>query len=245
MAGMLLSLRTRILPGLLIALGVTLTTAGLFSYSSPVEAGPLLDAPPVTVELPSPTPGATIPIELPGAGESFVPSTALPASLPVGWPTGPSDRVATRVLVRELSIDLPVIKPVQEDYPLCGVAMYFTKMGQPGGARAVYLYAHARYGMFLPILDSSKIRNGERMLGMIVDVTTSDNLTFSYEIVQVRRHQLTLTDAFAAQTEQLWLQTSEGPRGTPGKTQVVAKPYAVHDADPAFAHPKARPYDCE
>jgi hypothetical protein len=245
MARLLFGLRTRILPGLLIALGLTLTTAGLFTYSSPVEAGPLLDAPPVTVELPTPSAGPTVPLELPGAGESFVPGTPLPAALPVGWPTEPSDRVATRVSVRELSIDIPVIAPGKETYPLCGVAMYFPKMGQPGGARAVYLYAHARAGMFLPILDASKIRNGQRMLGMIVDVATSDNLDFSYEIVQVRRHQLTLTDAFAVQTEQLWLQTSEGPRGTPGKTQVVAKPYAVHEIDQARAHPQARPYVCD
>jgi hypothetical protein len=245
MAQLLFGLRTRIVPGLLIALGVTLTTAGLFSYTSPVEAGPLLDQPPVTVELATPSPGPTVPVELPGAGESFVPSTPLPAALPAGWPTGPSDRVATRVAVRELSIDLPVINQGQEDYPYCGVAMYFPKMGQPGGGRAIYLYAHARAGMFLPILDASKIRNGQRLLGMIVDVVTSDNFSFHYEIVQVRRHQLTLTDAFAAQTEQLWLQTSEGPRGTPGKTQVVARPYSVDPVDPAFAHPRARPYSCD
>jgi hypothetical protein len=232
-------------PGLLIALGVSLTTAGLFTYSSPVEAGPLLDRPPVTVELATPSPEPTLPIELPGAGDSFVPSTPLPAALPPGWPTDPSDRVATRVLVRELSIDIAVINQGKEPYPYCGVAMYFPKMGQPGGGRAVYIYAHARAGMFLPILDASKIRNGQRMLGMIVDVFTSDDLVFRYEIIQVRRHQRTLTDAFAAQTEQLWLQTSEGPRGTPGKTQAVARPSSIDTAGPGQAHPRPRPYECD
>jgi hypothetical protein len=182
---------------------------------------------------------------LPGAGDSFVPAAPLPSPLPAGWPTATSDRTATRVVVRDLRIDLAVIPPGNEDYPLCGVAMFYPSLGQPGGARAVYLYAHARAGMFLPILDASKIRNGERMLGMIVDVYTSDDFVFRYEVIQVRRHQLTLTDAFAARTEQLWLQTSEGPRGTPGKTQVVARPFSIDPADPARAHPRPRPYVCD
>jgi hypothetical protein len=83
------------------------------------------------------------------------------------------------------------------------------------------------------------------MLKMIADVFTSDNFVFRYEITQVRRHQLTLTDAFAAPTEQLWLQTSEGPRGTPGKTQVVARPHSIAPAEASQAHPRPRPYDCE
>ena len=87
MAELLRNIRTRIVPSLLVALGVTLTTAGLFTYTSPVEAGPLLDEPPVTVELPPPSLEPTVPPILPGAGESFVPSTPLPLALPAGWPT--------------------------------------------------------------------------------------------------------------------------------------------------------------
>jgi hypothetical protein len=243
-ANLLDILRTRVFPGLLLALGVTLTTAGLFRYTSPVEAGPVLDEPPIVVVLATPSPEATVPPTLPVAGESFVPSSPLPSPLPAGWPTAPSDRTATRVVVGDLGIDLAVIAPGNEDYPLCGVAMFYPSLGQPGGGRAVYLYAHARTGMFLPILDASKVRNGQRMLGMIVDVYTSDNLILRYEIIEVRRHQLTLTDAFAAESEQLWLQTSEGPRGTPGKTQVVARPHSADVADPAQAHPRPRPYAC-
>ena len=63
------------------------------------------------------------------------------------------------------------------------------------------------------------------MLGMIVEVYTSDDQRFLYEITEVppppagaRRRRSTPTH------EQLWLQTSEGPKGTPGKTQVVAEP---------------------
>ena len=60
----------------------------------------------------------------------------------------------------------------------------------------------------------------------------------------MRRHQLTLDDAIAAKSETLWLQTSEGPRGTPGKTQVIARPISSGPADPAEANPQPRPVDC-
>jgi hypothetical protein len=82
------------------------------------------------------------------------------------------------------------------------------------------------------------------MIGMLVEVYTSDSRYFLYEITEVRRHQLTLSDAIAAKDEQLWLQTSEGPRGTPGKTQVIAMPLAEGEADPASAHPTPHPVVC-
>ncbi len=58
------------------------------------------------------------------------------------------------------------------------------------------------------------------MLGMIVQVYTDDDKLYLYEIDKVLLHQLNLDSAFSADTEQLWLQTSEGPAGTPGKTQL-------------------------
>lgn len=239
------SLGTRIMPGILIALGVTLVTAGLFTYTGPVEAGPVLDRPPTRVTLATPSPGPQATFDLLGPGSSYVPTAALPDPLPEGWPTNPSDRVATRVVVRDLRIDIPVILPKNETYPLCDVAMYFVKLGQPGSGQAVYLYAHARAGMFLPILDASKLSDGARMLGMIADVYTSDDLIFRYQIMEVRRHQLSLGDAYSTTTEQLWLQTSEGPKGTPGKTQVVARPFAMGKAQGNEAHPVPRPRVCE
>lgn len=239
------SIGTRVVPGVLIALGVTLVTAGLFTYTSPVEAGPILDRPPTRVSLATPTPAPQATFDLLGPGASFTPAQALPDPLPEGWPTAASNRVVTRVAVRDLRIDIAVIEPKDETYPLCDVAMYFVRLGQPGDGRAVYLYAHARAGMFLPILDASRINDGAKMLGMIVDVYTSDDLIFRYQIMEVRRHQLSLGDAFTTTTEQLWLQTSEGPRGTPGKTQVIARPSAMGRAQGTEAHPVPRPRVCD
>jgi len=197
----------------------------------------------------------------PGASPTPVPSGApkVPSS-PAGTPgpTGPtatpaasvrpptSTRVATRVVVAALGIDLPVVhQPGGADsYPACDVAMYLDGLSQPGLPGATYLYAHARVGMFLPILDASRVDDGRQMIGMVVRVYTSDNRYFEYEVVEVRRHQLTLADALAAGDEQLWLQTSEGPKGTPGKTQVIAVPIGSGPALPKDAHPVAHPVAC-
>lgn len=236
MDSLALRLRSRLLPALLTALGVAFLTAGLLTYTTPVEAGPESSDPPTIVTLPP----------------TIAPSTTPRASNdPTASPTStvPADRVATRVVVSALGIDLPVIKqPAASTYPLCDVAMYiewpFPPPGQPGFGRATYLFAHAREGMFLPILTASKIDNGAKMLGMIVEVYTSDDQLYLYEITEVRRHQLNLDDAIAATTEQVWLQTSEGPKGTRPKTQVVAKFLSSGPADPAAAHPDPKPRVC-
>lgn len=224
-------LRARLLPAVLTALGVAFLTAGLLTYTTPVEAGPEPSETPIIVTLP------------PTVEPSATPRpTAVATDTPA--PTFPADRVATRVVVAALGIDLPIVRQPDPAYPACNVAMYHEALGQPGQGRATYLYAHARTGMFLPILDASKVNNGASMLGMIVEVYTSDDQLFLYEITEVRRHQLDLDDAVAATTEQMWLQTSEGPKGTKPKTQVVARFLSTGAADHAAAHPVAEPVAC-
>lgn len=235
-----LRLRTRLVPAVLAALGVALLTAGLLTFSAPVEAGPERSQAPTIVTLP-PTAAPSV-TPAPSGEPSSVPSGE-PSSVPS--PTIPADRVGTRVVVEALGIDLPIIRPPDPTaYPLCDVAMYIQELGQPGSGRAMYLYAHAREGMFLPILTASKIDDGAKMLGLVVGVYTSDDQLFLYEIAEVRRHQLDLDDAIAADTDQVWLQTSEGPKGTRPKTQVVARFLGSGPADHAAAHPEAQPRVC-
>jgi hypothetical protein len=229
--------RTRLLPAVLTAGGVTLLAAGLLTYTVPVAAEP--------VPTPSarPTASATVPPS---------PRITLP---PIGSPTPPPSpsadpgRVATRVRIRAFDIDLPVIKG-PAGYPPCDVAMYLVdpvaegetpRLGQPGQGRATYLYGHARPGMFEPLLKTK----APDLRGRVVEVWTSDEQLFLYEIFEVRRSQFDLEDALNATTEQLWLQTSEGPNATFGKTQVIAKPLSSGPADdPADAHPTAKPKAC-
>ena len=241
MGNLLFAARSRVLPALLTALGVMLLTAGLLTYADPTTAGE-----PSVAPTPEPTPIATASPE-PSASPSDEPSTS-PSSSPSTSPSSTPEptvaigvRVATRVVVPALDIDMPVIKG-PPGYPPCDVAMYLTheKIGQPGEGRATYLFAHAREGMFLPLLETP----GADMKGMLVEVYTSDDQLYLYEIVSVRRNQTSLERPLAATEEELWLQTSEGPRGTPGKTQILAKALSVGPADHDAAHPTARPVDC-
>jgi len=224
-------LRLRLLPALLTALGVVLLASGLISYTTAVQP------PPVAHALASydPLPTLTTGLALPSGGAT------------AGAPTFPPDRVATRIVIRRLGIDLPVM--LQTDnyglFPLCDVALYQPVMGQPGEGRATYIYAHAREGMFLPLLTASERNNGASLIGVTVEVYTSDDWRFVYTISQVRRHQTSLADAINDKTEQLWLQTSEGPHGTIPKLQVVADYLSSDRTDPVAAHPAAHPRICE
>jgi Sortase domain len=233
------ALRERLVPAALTAAGVTLIAAGLLSYTGSAQANTLPSADPTIVTT---TPGESIRLPtLPPLASVPLPS-ALPSSVP-------SDRVATRVVVEALGIDLPVIRPkgTSSTYPQCNVAMYIQELSQPGHGQATYLYAHARDGMFGPIYERAiqkKSGGPKSMIGMIVQVYTSDDQLYEYEVTEVRLHQLTLDAALHATTEELWLQTSEGPKGTPGKTQLLALPLITLPANHKAAHPAPHPVNC-
>jgi hypothetical protein len=161
-------------------------------------------------------------------------------------PTFPAGRVVTRIVIAQLRIDLPIMLQTAKygTFPLCDVALYLLELGQPGQGRATYIYAHARVGMFGPLLTASEVNNGQGMIGDEVEVYTSDDYLFKYKIVEVDRHTLDLDDAFAANSEELFLQTSEGPHGTVPKLQVVAAFVSAHPTDPKSAHPVAHPRVC-
>jgi hypothetical protein len=152
--------------------------------------------------------------------------------------------VATRVAVPSLGIDLPVVLQRGNAFPWCNVAMYLTGLSQPGEAGVSFLYAHARTGMFLPLLDASLVNNSGRLLGMKVYVWTSDDHLYTYQVSRVLRHQYVLPDIWSLKGEQVWLQTSEGPYGTYNKLMVIAQRIAVDSVSHAAAHPSARPVVC-
>ena len=230
MASLFDRLQHRLIPAVLTAIGVSLIASGLLSYTDPVSATPPESAAPTVL------PSATSPSLM-----------TLPPLLTPSPSTASGHGVATRVIVPALDIDLPVIRqPGGENaFPPCNVAMYLTELNQPGDPGATYIYAHARRGMFLPILTASQVNNGHRMLGMLIQVYTSDDQLYLYEVVDVRRHQTTLDAAFADPRETLWLQTSEGPRGTIEKVQLVALPIDHGPVNHKDAHPKANPIFCQ
>lgn len=220
-------------PALLAGAGVFLVGAGLFYYLQPVAA--------VTGATPSPS---LAPVSLPSLA-SIEPSA--------GGSGTPTAAVATRIRIEGLvpPIDLPIIaSPPNEELPLCGVAEYMTfdqPAAYPGLPRATYLYAHARTGMFKPLLTASEINDGAAMIGLWVEVFTADNARHVYQITRVIRHvegSAALQEAASATTDQLWLQTSEGGTADSTKLQVVAEPIGVLAASYADAHPVAKGTIC-
>lgn len=151
---------------------------------------------------------------------------------------------ATRVVVAGMGIDLPVIMgPPSALY--CDVAMYVRQLAQPGEPGATLLYAHARRGMFLPLLTASRINNGASMIGRTVRVYTSASRYFTYRITKVRRGQRSITAAFGITAKVLWLQTSEGPYTTSTKLVVIATQVGgPFTASYTASHPKPRPRSC-
>jgi hypothetical protein len=143
---------------------------------------------------------------------------------------------ATRIQVSRYGIDLPVVYEPAGKYPYCNVAMYLSALSQPGEAGPTFIYAHARAGMFLPLLNASKVRNGAAMIGATVKVWNSDSKLFTYTISKVLRNQFRLP-AYNPNSEILWLQTSEGPHGTAHKLIIEARRVAVRTVSFAEAHP--------
>jgi hypothetical protein len=241
---------SRLLPAALIAGGVAVLVAGLLAWSDPAAIGVLgspdaasavVSAPPSTGPLPTLQP-------IPSVGPASS-ATAMPAPSTVPTPT-PRTAVATRVVVPALGIDLPVVKaPANESFPFCDVAEYLPAVDQPGQGGQTFIYAHARDGMFLPILEASQVQDGKAMIGMVAQVYTSDDMVFLYQVTDVYRHQDSLDTVFNATGENLFLQTSEGPPpGFAGHTGLVtivrAQPISSAPASHADAHPVARPRVC-
>src|SRR4051794_14837360 len=127
------NLRDRLVPAALTAAGVTLLAAGLLHYGGPADAQPGEGGA-------SPSDVAVLP----------TPAFIVPSLPPIDGSPGPSvtprpagSGIATRVVVAELGIDLPVIAQPNANYPSCNVAMYYQArgLGQPGQGRSIYLYA--------------------------------------------------------------------------------------------------------
>jgi hypothetical protein len=150
---------------------------------------------------------------------------------------------ATRVRVPAYGIDLAVVKG-PDSYPYCNVAMYMKTLYQPSEPGVTFIYAHARRGMFLPLLNHSKVNNGASMIGKLVYVYTTTSTRYTYKIIQVRRHVRDISSSLKITSERLWLQTSEGPNHTYPKLIIVAQRIATTTVSYTSAHPAAHPKRC-
>jgi hypothetical protein len=150
---------------------------------------------------------------------------------------------ATRVAVSGLGIDLPIIRG-PSSYPPCRVAMYLATASQPREPGITFIYAHARTGMFLPLLTRWRIDRGASLIGRTVLVWTSDSYVSSYRITKVRTALNALSGVTLLTRERLWLQTSTGPNTSYPKLIVEAARYRTVRATYTASHPRARPVSC-
>ena len=158
---------------------------------------------------------------------------------------------ATRLQIPFLQVDLPVLPGVMDAdgdpvFPLCDVAQFLPFYRQPGESGTTYLYAHARQGMLLAMLQASEVDGGAAMVGEEVVVYTSDGWRQTYAITQVKPHatDYAIADDIAPGVERLVVQTSEGPVGDPYKLQVAAEPVTSQMVEQAEAVPVPSPRDC-
>ena len=209
------ALRNRLLPAILTAAGVSLIAGGLLTYTGAVEptARP---TPSEAIVTASPPPSLALPTIPP-------PGTRRADALAVADPGRPRRDPRRRPGAQDRPADRQ--GPAEHRLLQRRDVRRGAGLGQPGFPGAVYLYAHARNGMFLPLSTQSKKSNGSGMIGMLVEVYTSDNQVLTYTITEVRRHvpkTVGFDDPLSRTTETLWLQTSEGPKGTPTVLQVLA-----------------------
>jgi hypothetical protein len=152
---------------------------------------------------------------------------------------------ATRVVISSLAIDLPIVRG-PSGYPYCNVAMYQTTTSQPREPGITFIYAHARRGMFLPLLTKFKASGAAGLLGRIVKVYTSDSTINYYKIDRVRKTSAatTMNGVYDMSRERLWLQTSTGPNYSYPKLIVEAHRYSTLRTTYAASHPTAHIVHC-
>ena len=174
---------------------------------------------------PSATPGVGA-SESPALGDlplvTVAPTASVPDAGPSAAPPSPSQALAAgiranHIRIVRLGIDLAIVEGDGIDAPI-GKAAHYPGSAWPGGGSNIYIYGHARVGMFLPLW---QIR-----LGDIVELVLVDGTTRTYVVTEI----LPKVPFDAVQylqptpTEQLTLQTSTSYYATAPKFVVITVP---------------------
>lgn len=156
---------------------------------------------------------------------------------------------ATRVRITKqgvlnAGIDMAVVR-APSGYPYCNVAMYMGALNQPTepATGATFISAHARKGMFLPLLDAYRAGKGPLLVGKLVQVWTSNSKVHTYRIYAVRKTD-SIQAAVGEKPDRLWLQTSTGPNYTYPKLVVKAQRISSAPSSYDAAHPSYRIVKC-
>lgn len=156
-------------------------------------------------------PGGTSPPTPAATGMQSAPAASESASLP------PGGTAATRIRIPRVGIDLPIVEGDGIDAPI-GKAAHFPGSGWPGGGTNIYIYGHARKGMFLPLWKAE--------VGDIVTLDLAGGGERSYAIVRVLPKVPWNATTYLAATpdEILTLQTSTSYYASAPRFVVIAEP---------------------
>jgi len=119
--------------------------------------------------------------------------------------------------VERLEIDLPIIEGDGIDAPI-NKAAHFPSTGWPGGGTNIYIYGHAREGMFIALWEARR--------GDVVELDLVDGTTRRYVVTQVLPRVPWDAVEYLDPTpeEQLTLQTSTSYFPTAPRFIVIAVP---------------------
>lgn len=220
----------RVQIAIMTAAGITLLAGGLLAYDATTAGTPPT---PPTSPSSAPTPSSATPTP----ARTLTPGTPAPTPEPTG--------TASRIIIPAMGIDMAVVQ-APAGFPYCNVAQYVKEFSQPGRPGTTVIGAHARTGMFLPFLEASRVRNGAAMVGMLVQVYTSDARLLLYEIDEVRRHQLSYDIVALPEgvEHQLVITTSEGSGAVKEKLMIRARFLYASAADPVRSNPTPRIVIC-
>ena len=207
-----------------LAVGLSLALSGAPATTAPGSTVPgetqiaasTLGAAAATSALPTFPPVSSVPLPtFPQASVTPFP-TFLPTSVPTQQGAEPGIR-ADRIQVPSVKIDLPVAQGDGVDAPL-GKATHYPGTGWPGGGTNIYLYGHARDGMFIGLWN---VKVGAQVIVHLVDGTQR-----LYEVTSVlpRVPWNALQYVDPTPTEQLTLQTCTSYQNTAPRFIVIAVP---------------------
>jgi LPXTG-site transpeptidase (sortase) family protein len=124
---------------------------------------------------------------------------------------------ASRIQILRLGIDLRIVEGDGVDAPL-GKAAHYPGSDWPDGGSNIYIYGHARTGMFLSLWDAEV---GDDVVLTLVDGTQR---TYIVDEVLPKVPWDALQYVAPTPTEQLTLQTSTSYYGTAPRFVVIALP---------------------
>jgi LPXTG-site transpeptidase (sortase) family protein len=148
--------------------------------------------------------------------EAGSPAASPPVS-PPGSPAVGAGIRANRIKIATLGIDLAVVEGDGVDTPI-GKAAHYPGSAWPGGGSNIYIYGHARVGMFLPLWQIH--------IGDTVEMDLVDGTSRTYVVTKILPKVPYDAVSYLAPTptEQLTLQTCTSYYPTAPRFVVIAVP---------------------